>query len=87
MRVIEFFPTIGLLIMTCGFATQLVRVLRSRQVAGISPAGLVQVLICSMLFSIYYAGLGHFVALGLNFLFSAIVVALLLCCRAWRHRT
>jgi len=73
----ERYPIIGLIILVLSFATQLVRILRTREVAGISPWAIGQVVICSMFFSGYYISLKHWWALSLNILLILICAAIL----------
>jgi len=73
----EIYPIIGLIILVTTFATQLIKVLWTKRVAGISPWAMVQLLVCCLLFMGYYFGNGHFLALGLNLVLMVIVIGIL----------
>ena len=81
----EICPIIGLMILVTSFATQLVKILRTKRVAGISPWAMVQMLVCCFLFAVYYIGNGHFLALGLNLLLMVVVIGILWLYYKWKE--
>ena len=74
----EIYPVIGLIILVSSFLTQLIKIRRTRHVAGISTGAIWQVILCSLLFSGYYLSNGHFIALGLNIFLLLICLAILI---------
>jgi len=73
----ERYAVIGLVILVLSFLTQLIKIWRTGRVRGISAGAMWQVVLCSLLFSGYYLGLGHFLALALNVLLLIITLAIL----------
>ena len=73
----ETYPIIGLIILVLSFLTQLIKIWRTRQIDGISPGAIFQVVLCSLLFSGYYLSNGHFIALALNVFLLLICLAIL----------
>jgi uncharacterized protein with PQ loop repeat len=78
----QIYPIIGLIILISGSLTQLIKIRRTRRVDGISPGAICQLILCCLLFSGYYLGNGHLIALTLNlFLLSISVGILILYCK------
>ena len=73
----QIYPVIGLIILVSSFLTQLIKLYRTRRVGGISPGAIWQLILCCLLFSGYYLGNGHFIALALNILLLATAIAIL----------
>ena len=81
----QIYPIIGLIILISGFLTQLIKIRRTRRVDGISPGAICQLILCCLLFSGYYLGNGHLIALTLNLFLLSISVAILILYYKHRH--
>lgn len=73
----QIYPIIGLIILVSSFLTQLLKLYRTKRVDGISPGAIWQLIFCCLLFTGYYLGNGHFIALALNLVLLATAIAIL----------